>query len=362
MSKTNYIDSINGRKLFAERTEYTKDGVSVDDTLNELNNNATPLIPGSNANITVNGNSIVIASTINEGPSGPCGPQGNPGVTGARGPCGPSGNQGETGAQGNTGVTGAQGPCGPSGAKGPCGPSGNQGANNPGNQGPTGAKGPCGPSGAKGPCGPQGNTGVTGAKGPCGPVGDRGPCGPSGNKGPCGPSGDSNSTGGPQGQQGPTGAKGPCGPSGYQGTNNKGNQGVTGAKGPCGPVGDKGKAGMPGSFYIFNVQELPSTQGFTPTSEWTYIKGDFNGVYGVFNASFRAGASTAFYIEVQMYDNTDSNFNISQIVKCQNSLNSEVFFVIPNHTCGIRVRLYSGTASTRVYCTLIGSTFYSTNQ
>ena len=44
MSKTNYIDSINGKKLFAERTEYTKGGVNVDDTLTALNNDVTPLI------------------------------------------------------------------------------------------------------------------------------------------------------------------------------------------------------------------------------------------------------------------------------------------------------------------------------
>ena len=339
MSKTNYIDSINGKKLFAERAEYTKDGQNIDESFASIRNNVVPLIGSENVIIQNTASGCEISIT------GPCGPVGN------KGPCGPSGNPGT--------VTGLQGPCGPSGAQGPCGPSGNQGANNPGNQGVIGAKGPCGPSGAKGPCGPQGNTGVTGAKGPCGPVGDRGPCGPIGNKGPCGPSGDSNSTGGPQGQQGPTGAKGPCGPSGYQGTNNKGNTGVTGAKGPCGPVGDTGKAGMPGSFYIFNVQELPSTQGFTPTSEWTNIKTNFNGVYGVFNASFYSSASTAFYIEVQLYDSTDSSFTISQIVKCQNSLNSEVFFVIPNHLCGIRAKLSSGTASSKVYCTLIGSTFYS---
>ncbi|MGI2840616.1 Gly-Xaa-Xaa repeat protein, partial [Bacillus cytotoxicus] len=116
--------------------------------------------------------------------TGPQGPQGIQGPTGATGPQGPQGIQGPTGA---TGPQGPQGIQGPTGATGPQGPQGIQG-----------------PTGATGPQGPQGIQGPTGATGPQGPQGIQGPTGATGPQGP-------------QGIQGPTGATGPQGPTGATG-------------------------------------------------------------------------------------------------------------------------------------------------
>lgn len=94
------------------------------------------------------------------GNTGPTGPQGAKGETGAVGPTGQTGANGDTGA---VGPTGPQGPKGNTGAVGPTGPQGERGetgaAGAAGSQGPKGDTGPVGPTGAKGDAGPQGPAG-----------------------------------------------------------------------------------------------------------------------------------------------------------------------------------------------------------
>jgi len=90
-----------------------------------------------------------------QGPQGPAGPQGIPGVQG------PAGNDGATGSQGPAGADGAAGPAGPKGDTGAAGPTGPKG-----DQGITGADGPVGAKGDTGPAGPAGADGATGPAGP----------------------------------------------------------------------------------------------------------------------------------------------------------------------------------------------------
>jgi hypothetical protein len=89
------------------------------------------------------------------GPTGPPGPQGDPGVAGPTGSTGPKGDPGVAGS------TGAMGPTGPQGDPGVAGSTG-----------ATGATGPQGLVGPTGPTGPKGDTGATGATGPTGPSGN----------------------------------------------------------------------------------------------------------------------------------------------------------------------------------------------
>lgn len=88
-----------------------------------------------------------------QGPTGPTGPRGCPGLPGPMGP------RGCPGSQGITGPTGAMGPQGYVGPTGPMGPTG-----------PAGQAGPAGTTGSTGPMGPAGPMGVTGATGPTGPA------------------------------------------------------------------------------------------------------------------------------------------------------------------------------------------------
>jgi uncharacterized protein (TIGR02145 family) len=186
-------------------------------------------------------------------------------LTGPQGPTGLTGPTGATGPQGVTGATGSQGPIGPiglAGATGPQGPAGVDGVSITnsfvqndslfvqlsngqilntgyvrGLQGATGSQGPIGLTG------PQGATGVTGLTGPQGPIGLTGPQGATGAAGTNGvsitnsfvqgdslyvtlSSGQTLNTGYVRGSQGATGASGP--------------QGVTGLTGPQGPQGPQG--------------------------------------------------------------------------------------------------------------------------
>lgn len=99
-----------------------------------------------------------------QGPTGPTGPRGCPGLPGPMGP------RGCPGSQGITGPTGAMGPQGYVGPTGPMGPTG-----------PAGQAGPAGTTGSTGPMGPAGPMGVTGATGPAGVTGATGPTGPAAN-------------------------------------------------------------------------------------------------------------------------------------------------------------------------------------
>ena len=111
-----------------------------------------------------------------QGPTGPTGPRGCPGLPGPMGP------RGCPGSQGITGPTGAMGPQGYVGPTGPMGPTG-----------PAGQAGPAGPTGSTGPMGPAGPMGVTGATGPAGVTGATGPTGVTGATGPTGPAANTNS-------------------------------------------------------------------------------------------------------------------------------------------------------------------------
>jgi hypothetical protein len=122
-----------------------------------------------------------------QGPTGPQGPIGLPGVagpkgaTGATGLAGPAGAKGATGTAGPAGATGATGPAGPAGIQGTAGPAGPAGiAGAKGATGPAGPAGVAGAIGAAGPAGAQGLTGLTGPVGPAGPQGAQGPAGADG--------------------------------------------------------------------------------------------------------------------------------------------------------------------------------------
>ncbi|MCC3391022.1 collagen-like protein [Enterocloster clostridioformis] len=108
-----------------------------------------------------------------QGPTGPTGPRGCPGLPGPMGPRGCPGSQG---------ITGPTGAMGPQGYVGPTGP-----------MGPTGPAGQAGPAGTTGPMGPAGPMGVTGATGPAGVTGATGPTGVTGATGPTGPAANTNS-------------------------------------------------------------------------------------------------------------------------------------------------------------------------
>lgn len=85
-------------------------------------------------------------------------------MQGFTGPQGPAGAIGATGATGPIGATGAVGATGPTGPEGPAGAIGATGA--------TGPEGPAGAIGATGATGPEGPAGAIGATGPAGPVGE----------------------------------------------------------------------------------------------------------------------------------------------------------------------------------------------
>ena len=120
-----------------------------------------------------------------QGPTGPTGPRGCPGLPGPMGPRGCPGSQGITGP---TGAMGPQGYVGPTGPMGPTGPAGQAGpARTTGSTGPMGPAGPMGVTGATGPAG------MTGATGPAGVTGATGPTGVTGATGPTGPAANTNS-------------------------------------------------------------------------------------------------------------------------------------------------------------------------
>ena len=120
-----------------------------------------------------------------QGPTGPTGPRGCPGLPGPMGPRGCPGSQGITGP---TGAMGPQGYVGPTGPMGPTGPAGQAGP-----AGTTGSTGPMGPAGPMGVPGATGPAGVTGATGPAGVTGATGPTGVTGATGPTGPAANTNS-------------------------------------------------------------------------------------------------------------------------------------------------------------------------
>lgn len=222
----NFIDSLNGLPIIAERAKESTSGRDLDSTISLLNstkqNNISGLDPAlGDTSMFLNKQGIWVPGLAGEtGPTGPCGP------------VGPSGLQGFCGPVGETGLTGSRGD--------------------------TGTNGVCGPIGF---CGPKGSGGDSGLRGFCGPLGNRGDTGGRGIKGFCGPLGwrgtDSKIRGG-TGNRGATGQQGICGPSGPYGfCGPLGNRGLTGDKGPVGFCGPRGIANV--AQYIFDKQDFTFT-------------------------------------------------------------------------------------------------------
>ncbi|XP_016144815.1 scavenger receptor class A member 3-like isoform X1 [Sinocyclocheilus grahami] len=143
--------------------------------------------------------------TILKGVSGPPGPKGNRGESGAKGPVGVTGPKGDWGLAGNRGPQGLKGAMGIKGDQGVQGPSGMKGG--PGLKGEKGSLGPPGSRSEKGQKGDMGAPGKDGIPGPKGPAGIRGQTGLPGVHGPPGPVGVQ----GPVGSPGPRGIPGPPG-------------------------------------------------------------------------------------------------------------------------------------------------------
>ena len=230
--------------------------------------------------------------------------QNQPGMTGPRGPAGAMGPTGADGIASNTGATGAAGVQGPRGATGV-----------------TGSMGPTGATGAQGIAGIDTNTGATGAQGVTGPTGYLGPTGVPGtatNTGATGATGETGSTGalGPQVATGATGASitgatgdvGPQGPTGSVGaTGATGAQGSTGVTGPSGAsiTGATGPVGAGTSFEftilhngsggVKNVVNLPPGWSATYTSSTVTVTHNFGRVPGGFYIWGQISPSSTVY-------------------------------------------------------------------
>lgn len=176
------------------------------------------------------GDTVVNTAFVCDGPAGPEGLKGDPGLEGPQGIQGPAGLQGEQGPSGPPGINGESGPQGPQGVPGEPGPAGADGAiafvstapERPGEnckeggikietgqnekvldtsyvcnavEGPEGKQGPQGEQGSAGPQGPKGDAGAAGPQGLRGDAGPAGPEGPTGPQGPEGPKGDEGASG-----------------------------------------------------------------------------------------------------------------------------------------------------------------------
>ena len=317
MAQREYIDSVNGKKIFAERAGYTKNGENLDEALTDLAANVKEIIAGDNISISSNATSTLITATISSGPAGACGPKG---FCGPKGACGPQGSKGDTGFCGPQGSKGDTGFCGPQGSKGDTGICGPQGI-----CGPSGAKGSCGP---KGFCGPQG---LCGPKGPCGPLGFCGPQGPCGPKGPCGPLGFC----GPSGAKGNTGF---CGPSGLTG--------ICGPSGPCGPQGFCGPRGKIWRDWTFESSNLTSK---TPTSSYTDTPWDtwsLSARAAIAIYKFWSSSTTEFVLGVQLKNNTDNTSMGMPFPIAQNKKEvTYVVFIQPYKSYTLYINKRSGTAA-----------------
>ena len=210
---------------------------------------------------------------VDDGATGPQGPQGIQGETGPQGPQGVKGDTGEQGPQGIQGETGPQGEQGIQGETGPQGPQGEQGI-----QGKTGPQGPQGEQGIQGETGPQGEQGIQGETGPQGPQGEQGETGPQG------PQGD-------KGDKGDTGAKGDKG--------DKGDKGEDGAKGD---KGDKGDIGVSVTNvipeYYLSTSPTSATGGSWNTKQQAFVNGRYYWTrQHVYYSNNTDGYSTEVYAE-----------------------------------------------------------------
>ena len=180
-------------------------------SINEMNNDFSPIETGTFALVNNNDNSGLIYVRHNNqwnnfGTTNTVttltGPPGAKGDVGPHGPFGPEGRTGQKGTQGNKGEPGDKGEIGDTGLRGHKGDIGQRGMigekGEPGEQGIQGEKGialpgPAGPQGPKGEPGDTGPMGLRGPKGGRGPKGFEGSMGPRGQQGivgPPGPKGD----------------------------------------------------------------------------------------------------------------------------------------------------------------------------
>ena len=293
MAQREYIDSVNSKKIFAERAGYTENGENLDEALTDLAANVKEIIAGDNIAISSNDSSIFITATVSSGPAGACGPKGF---------CGPKGACGPQGSKGDTGFCGPQGICGPSGAKGSCGPKGFCGP-----QGLCGPKGSCGPLGF---CGPQGSCGP---KGPCGPLGFCGPSGAKGNTGFCGPSG----------LTGICGPSGPCGPQGF-----------------CGP---RGKMWSNWTFDSINLTPKTPTGTYSDT-QWDTWPSSNRAAIAIYK--FWSDSITQFVLGVQLKNNSTGATSGMPFPIAQNKKEATyMLFIQPNTAYTVYIRKRSGTAA-----------------
>ena len=121
MPQAEYISTFNGKKIYAERAERTKEsGLDIDATLAGLHQ-VGPLIAGDGIKLEDGASGVRISAY---GPTGACGPRGATGNAGSTGPCGPKGACGPVGYCGPRGAGGNYGATGPCGPLGFCGPKG----------------------------------------------------------------------------------------------------------------------------------------------------------------------------------------------------------------------------------------------
>ena len=324
MAKEEFIDSLNGKKFFAERAEYTTSGINIETAL-ESADDSRALVGSSHISVVESSAGTTVTSLI---PAGATGPQGLAGDTGIGGD---TGIQGATGDKGNTGIQGATGDRGNTGIQGATGDRGNTGIQ--GNRGITGERGNTGVSdtGSRGATGERGNTG-TSATGPRGNTGERGNTGTS----PTGARGDT-------GNRGNTGASGPCGPSGLRG-----------------PTGSRGSTGL--QSFLTEIETVPWVSTSTPSFQVTTTEKEIQTI---------GSQGRLTIVGVCLWTNTTSNVPVkvklysagsawtTDIVITANKQKSTAFFLLkPSSTSySMTVKSVSGSPSSTIYATYTAMKF-----
>lgn len=316
MAKEEYIDSLNGKKFFAERAEYTTGGINIETALENANDRSV-LRGTSPISVTEDSDGITIASAISTGATGP------QGLTGDTGIGGDTGIQGNTGDKGNTGSQGATGDRGNTGIQGATGDRGNTGIQ--GNTGSTGERGNTGTSatGQAGNTGERGSTG-TSATGPRGNTGARGNTGTS----PTGARGDT-------GNRGNTGASGPCGPSGLRG-----------------PTGSRGSTGL--QSFLTEIETVSwtatATASFTASTTPQEIQTiGSQGRLTVVGVSVWTNTSLTIPLIVKLYS-SGSAYTTDITIPATKQKSTAFFLLKPSSTnYRMTVRLVSGSSSAVIY-------------
>ena len=312
MAKEEFVDSLNGKKFFAERAEYTTDGIDIEATL-ENAGDSRALVGSSHISVVESSAGTTVTSLI---PIGATGPQGLAGDTGIGGD---TGIQGNTGDRGNTGIQGATGDKGNTGIQG--------------NRGITGERGNTGVSdtGSRGAPGERGNTG-TSATGPRGNTGERGNTGTS----PTGARGDT-------GNRGNTGASGPCGPSGLRG-----------------PTGSRGSTGL--KSFLTEIETVPwvstSTSSFQVTTTAKEIQTiGSQGRLTIVGVCLWTNIAFSVPVVVKLY--SSGSLWTQDIIITANIQKSTAFFLLkPSSTSySMTVRSVSGSPSSMIYATYTAMKF-----